>query len=175
MSRSVLRINGLSFDGVLTAVGRMASTIIHDIKNPMGTLRLYAQVIKKKTGDAEASQLADEIIRQVDRFVNMTQEVLDFSRGISEIHLEEVPLGEMMEGVLTFVETDLAKRQISVVRRLDYNGDCVLDIEKMVRVFYNLASNAADAMQQGGVLTISTAKINGELVITFTDTGIGIH
>ena len=104
----------------------------------------------------------------------MTQEVLDFSRGISEIHLEEVPLGEMMEGVLTFVETDLAKRQISVVRRLYYNGDCVLDIEKMVRVFYNLASNAADAMQQGGVLTISTAKINGELVITFTDTGIGI-
>ncbi len=67
----------------LSAVGRMASTIIHDIKNPMATLRMYAQVIKRKTGDSESSQLADEIIRQVDRFVSMTQEILDFSRGVS--------------------------------------------------------------------------------------------
>jgi len=60
----------------LSAVGRMASVIIHDIKNPMGTLRVYAQVMKKKSGNEEANKLADEMIRQVDRFVNMTQESL---------------------------------------------------------------------------------------------------
>ena len=65
----------------LTAVGRMASTIIHDIKNPMGTLRVYAQVMKKKSGNEEAAKLADEMIHQVDRFVNMTQEILDFNDG----------------------------------------------------------------------------------------------
>ncbi|HTY35640.1 MAG TPA: GAF domain-containing protein, partial [Bacteroidota bacterium] len=67
----------------LSAVGRMASTIIHDIKNPMGTLRVYAQVMKKKSGNEEAAKLADEMIHQVDRFVNMTQEILDFTRGVS--------------------------------------------------------------------------------------------
>ena len=96
----------------LSAVGKMASTIIHDIKNPMGTLRMYAQVIKKKTGDAESAQLAEEMIRQVDRFVNMTQEILDFSRGVSEIHLETVPLEDVMEGALGFVEKDLVKRNV---------------------------------------------------------------
>ena len=65
----------------LSAVGRMASTIIHDIKNPMGTLRVYAQVMKKKSGNEEAAKLADEMIHQVDRFVNMAQEILDFSKG----------------------------------------------------------------------------------------------
>jgi signal transduction histidine kinase len=158
----------------MSAVGRMASSIIHDIKNPMGTLRMYAQVIKKKTGNTEAAQLADEIIRQVDRFVNMTQEILDFSRGVSEIHAEEVNLNEVMESALSFIEKDLAKRNISVVREFGFDGICVMDVEKMVRVFYNLATNAADAMAEGGALTVTTLRRDHALVIEFTDTGQGI-
>ena len=158
----------------LSAVGKMASTIIHDIKNPMGTLRMYAQVIKKKTGDAESAQLAEEMIRQVDRFVNMTQEILDFSRGVSDIHLETVPLEDVMEGALAFIEKDLLKRNVTVVRDFQYSGECTMDVEKMVRVFYNLAGNAADAMKDGGTLTIRTEKRDGTLAIAFTDTGCGI-
>jgi K+-sensing histidine kinase KdpD len=158
----------------LSAVGKMASTIIHDIKNPMGTLRMYAQVIKKKTGDTEAAQLAEEIIRQVDRFVNMTQEILDFSRGISDIHLEEIDLQEMMEGSLAFIEKDLSKRNVRVVQNFEFVGICVIDVEKMVRVFYNLAGNAADAMPEGGTLTVTTRKQDQTLVISFADTGQGM-
>jgi K+-sensing histidine kinase KdpD len=158
----------------LSTVGRMASTIIHDIKNPMGTLRMYAQVIKKKTGNTEASQLADEIIRQVDRFVNMTQEILDFSRGVSEIHAEEIAITELMEGALGFIEKDLAKRNVSVTRTFTFQGNASLDVEKMVRVFYNLASNAADAMPEGGMLTVTTREMDHRLVIEFTDSGQGM-
>ncbi len=158
----------------LSAVGKMASTIIHDIKNPMGTLRMYAQVIKKKTGDAESAQLAEEMIRQVDRFVNMTQEILDFSRGVSDIHLETVPLEDVMEGALAFIEKDLVKRNVNVVRDFQFTGECTMDVEKMVRVFYNLAGNAADAMKDGGTLTIRTDTRDNMLAIAFTDTGCGI-
>src|SRR3970282_949461 len=48
----------------LSAVGRRASTIIHDIKNPMGTLRVYAQVMKKKSGNEEAAKLAGEMLHR---------------------------------------------------------------------------------------------------------------
>ncbi len=158
----------------LSAVGRMASTIIHDIKNPMGTLRMYAQVIKRKTGETEAAQLAEEIIRQIDRFVNMAQEILDFSRGVSEIHLEEVQLGDVMEGVLTFIEKDLVKKNIGLSRSFEYTDKVLLDIDKVTRVFYNLASNAADAMTAGGTLTVVTRRVNGSVAVEFTDTGTGI-
>jgi signal transduction histidine kinase len=131
-------------------------------------------VIKKKTGDAESAQLAEEMIRQVDRFVNMTQEILDFSRGVSDIHLETMNLEDVMEGALSFIEKDLAKRKVTVVRDFRYSGECTMDVEKMVRVFYNLAGNAADAMKDGGTLTIRTEKIDGTLSIGFTDTGCGI-
>ncbi len=158
----------------LSAVGRMASTIIHDIKNPMGTLRMYAQVIQKKSGSAELAQMAEEIIHQVDRFVKMTQEVLDFSRGVSEMKRETHRLGEILEDSLRFIEGDLVKRNITLVRQLDYLGQCSIDAEKMIRVFYNLAGNAADAMPNGGSLTVHTQKADNHLLIEFTDTGVGV-
>jgi len=49
-----------------------------------------------------------------------------------------------------------------------------MDVEKMVRVFYNLAGNAADAMKDGGTLTVRTLQKDGMLVIEFADSGCGI-
>ncbi|MDE3058119.1 MAG: cyclic nucleotide-binding domain-containing protein [Bacteroidota bacterium] len=158
----------------LSAVGRMASTIIHDIKNPMGTLRIYAQVMKKKSGNEEAAKLADEMITQVDRFVNMTQEILDFSRGVSSANIEVVEFNDIMEGVLLFIEKDLTKRNVKLEHDLQYKGKAKLDQDKMVRVFYNIASNAADAMPDGGTLSVSTTEQDGMVKIDFKDTGTGM-
>ena len=78
----------------------MASSIIHDIKNPMGTLRMYAQIIQDRSSSGELADMAKEIINQVDRFVSMTQEILDFSRGVSEMKIESVQLSDVInEGI----------------------------------------------------------------------------
>ncbi len=158
----------------LSAVGRMASTIIHDIKNPMGTLRVYAQVMKKKSGNEEAAKLADEMIHQVDRFVNMTQEILDFTRGVSSTNIQELDFAETMGAVLDFIEKDLSKNNVQLVRSTQFQGQVKMDQDKMVRVFYNLASNARDAMQQGGSLTVSTEPSSGYVKIEFRDSGSGM-
>lgn len=158
----------------LTAVGRMASTIIHDIKNPMGTLRVYAQVMKKKSGNDEASKLADEMITQVDRFVTMTQEILDFSKGVSASNIREVSCTEVLDGALLFLDKDLTKRNITLVKHLNYTGNVQLDADKMMRVFYNIAGNAADAMPQGGTITVTTENLGTMLMIEFADTGTGM-
>jgi signal transduction histidine kinase len=140
----------------------------------MATLRMYAQVIKRKTGDSEASQLADEIIRQVDRFVSMTQEILDFSRGVSEVHLERVELSDVLDSLLGFIEKDLSKRDITIVHEFEYTGPALLDLDKASRAFYNLAGNAADAMEKGGTLTIRTRQQDTNVVFEFADSGRGI-
>jgi K+-sensing histidine kinase KdpD len=158
----------------LSAVGRMASTIIHDIKNPMGTIRLYAQVLKTKAGNEEAAMMADEITRQIDRFVSMTQEILDFSKGVSVTNIEEVEIRNFIDSVLTFIEKDCIKRQIKLEKNTTYTGKFKLDPDKMMRVFYNIAGNAADAMPDGGNLKISTFKSDNMLKIEFTDTGKGM-
>ncbi len=158
----------------LSAVGRMASVIIHDIKNPMGTLRVYAQVMKKKSGSEEAAKLADEMIHQVDRFVNMTQEILDFTRGVSATNFTEMEFSEVMDGVLTFIENDLTKNNIQLIKNPKFKGKVMLDQDKMVRVFYNIASNARDAMPNGGSLTVTTEQDDGYVRTDFKDTGTGM-
>jgi putative methionine-R-sulfoxide reductase with GAF domain/anti-sigma regulatory factor (Ser/Thr protein kinase) len=158
----------------LAAVGRMASSIIHDIKNPLATMRLYAELIAKRSGDGETGKMASEIIKQVDRFISMTQEVLDFSRGVSEIHREQVDVGEMMDIALRFIESDMGRRSIRVVRKFEFTGSVTVDPEKIARALYNLAGNAADAMPHGGTLTIRTAASGTDLLIEVTDTGAGI-
>jgi K+-sensing histidine kinase KdpD len=158
----------------LSAVGKMASVIIHDIKNPMGTLRVYAQVMKKKSGNEEANKLADEMIHQVDRFVNMTQEILDFTRGVSASNFQELEFFDVMNGVLDFIEKDLEKNNVNLKRFAQFRGVVNIDQDKIVRVFYNIASNARDAMPQGGTLTVTTIEENGYVRIDFTDTGTGM-
>jgi two-component system NtrC family sensor kinase len=136
---------------------------------------VYAQVMKKKSGNEEAAKLADEMIHQVDRFVNMTQEILDFSRGVSSLNMQEYDFNEVMEGVLNFIEKDLTKNNITLIRKNEFRGRAVLDQDKLVRVFYNIASNARDAMPQGGTLTVSTAPSgDGFVKVEFTDTGTGM-
>jgi K+-sensing histidine kinase KdpD len=158
----------------LSAVGRMASVIIHDIKNPMGTLRVYAQVMKKKSGNEEANKLADEMIRQVDRFVNMTQEILDFTRGVSASNFQDMEFKTVMDDVLSFIEKDLEKNNVKLVKNPNFEGIVTMDQDKIVRVFYNIASNARDAMPQGGTLILMTVLDGDYVRIDFKDTGTGM-
>jgi K+-sensing histidine kinase KdpD len=158
----------------LSAVGRMASTIIHDIKNPMSTIRVYAQVMKRKSGNEEAAKLADEMIKQVDRFVNMTQEILDFTRGVSSMNITEVEFSELMGSVLDFIQQDLDKNNVKLIRESTFSGKMKLDQDKLIRVFYNIASNARDAMPNGGSLTVRTAKDGEAVRIEFIDSGTGM-
>lgn len=158
----------------LSAVGSMANAIIHDIKNPMGMLRMYAQIMKSKSNSAETGKLADQMVRQIDRFVTMTQEVLDFSCGVSELKLEDVDIPEFMEMVLSFIETDLSGRNIQLISNTRFTGRVRIDQDKIARVFDNLATNAADAMAKGGHLTVTTYGRDKQLIIEFMDDGDGI-
>jgi signal transduction histidine kinase len=140
----------------------------------MSTIRVYAQMMKRKSGSQEAGKLADEMIQQIDRFVNMTQEILDFSRGVSATNFQDVKFEELIVNVLNFVESDLTKHKVELVRDLQFEGTVSIDQDKMTRVYYNIASNARDAMPEGGKLTVKTFAKNGQVVIEFQDTGTGM-
>ncbi|MCL4510429.1 MAG: ATP-binding protein [Bacteroidetes bacterium] len=158
----------------LSAVGRMAGTIIHDIKNPMSTIRVYAQVLKKKAGSEEAASLVDEITKQIDRLVNMAQEVLDFSRGVSQMNIQKVKFDEFLAGVLWFLQKDFEKRNIELHNENTFAGEVEIDMDKMTRVILNIAGNAADAMPNGGNFFVRSHSDDNTLMIELEDTGSGM-
>ncbi len=158
----------------LSTVGRMASTIIHDIKNPMSSIRLYAQLMQKNLVDEKYSKMAEGITKEIDRFVAMTQEILDFSRGVSQMNFEKVETTKLIEEVTFFIGKNLEKKNIDLIKNINYEGDIVLDYDKMFRVFYNIIGNAADAMPEGGSLTIQVFKDDNMINFVFKDSGIGM-
>jgi signal transduction histidine kinase len=79
-----------------------------------------------------------------------------------------------MNEVLNFIEKDLEKNKIALIKNTQFKGIVRLDQDKMVRVFYNIASNARDAMSEGGSLTVATVDYDGYVRINFTDTGTGM-
>ncbi len=158
----------------LSAVGRMSSSILHDIRGPMATVRLYAELIKKGTSAQKPADMADVMIRQIDSLNALAQDTLDFARGVSNLRLETVELGQALNRLLNALEADMASRNITLVRSLDYTGACTLDVDKLSRVLYNLTGNAADVMPDGGTMTIRTRAQEGFIAIEVADSGPGI-
>jgi signal transduction histidine kinase len=158
----------------LSAVGRMAGSIVHDLKSPMATVRLYAESLRARAHDAEERGLAEEIIAQVDRFRDMAQQILDFVRGAGAPTFQELGNGEVLESFLHFVEKDLGRGGVRVVRDLRYTGPVRMDQERLRRAFHNIFGNARDAMPRGGTLRVATARRGGTLCIEFADTGVGM-
>ena len=158
----------------MSAVGRMASTIVHDIKSPMSTMRLAAQVIRKKTTDKVVVEFLDDMVQEIDRFLAMTQEILDYSRGLSVMNLQTVNFAETMNSMVTFMERELSRRNIQIDRNLQFDGQVKIDPDKLLRAFYNVAINAADAMGKEGVLYITTKRGVGNVIVEFRDEGCGM-
>ncbi|MEK7263068.1 MAG: HAMP domain-containing sensor histidine kinase [Bacteroidota bacterium] len=158
----------------LAAVGKMAATIVHDIKNPLATMRLNAEIIKRRIGNQELATQAEQIIFQVDRFVKMAQEILDFTRGVTQLSIQNILFEEFMQKMLQFIRRDFESRNVTIVEHLEFSERMHIDEDKILRAFYNICGNAADAMSNGGTLTISTRQVAEFVVIEFTDTGIGM-
>jgi signal transduction histidine kinase len=159
----------------LSVVGRMASSIIHDLKNPMTTIKGYAAILGREDLPPETRQrFSRTITHSVDTFVEMTQEILDYARGGGPLQPEAVEVDDFVNDLCDFIERDFDEKGLSLKRELAFTGPLLMDETKMRRALYNIASNARDAMEAGGSLTIATHRSNGIVEFRLSDTGPGI-
>jgi signal transduction histidine kinase len=159
----------------LSLVGRMAASIIHDLKTPMTTIKGYAEMLGREGVPPVTRQSYSQTIsRAVDAFVEMTQEILDYARGGGDLQLEEIEVGGFVNDLCDFIEPDFHDKGLALQRDLAYTGPLMMDEAKMRRALYNIASNARDAMETGGSLTIATHRSDGTVEFRLSDTGPGI-
>ena len=160
----------------LVAVGRMASTIAHDLRSPLGGIIRSAEFLARpELSDATRQKLSRAVVAMARRLISTAQELLDYTRG-DRITLRLVPCNvpDFLEQVIEVLKVDFSDRGIEVVTEWGYTGDVRIDADRMAQVVYNVAANARDAMPEGGRLTVATRQINGWVEISFTDTGPGV-
>jgi signal transduction histidine kinase/putative methionine-R-sulfoxide reductase with GAF domain len=162
----------------LTTIGRLLSSVVHDLKTPLTVIRGYVQLMESATSAAEREKYAQLILRQFDHIGAMQREVLEFARGEKHVLLRKVYVQKFFEDVREQLEGDLAKRGIELVVDVQEKGTARFDEGKILRVVHNLARNAAEAMAPRGggklVIKVTRDKADRALVVSFSDTGPGI-
>jgi len=160
----------------LSLVGRMMSSIVHDIRNPIATITLATDYLAAQEGDegAAARQMASVMRDATDQMLNMIQELLDYAKGTSKVDLVETTVEELLETLDTLMLGAIDKEGIDVRREIAYSGVVKLDSPRVIRLLSNVIKNAAEAMPGGGTLTLRTRAEGGNLEIEVVDTGTGI-
>lgn len=158
----------------LSLVGSMTSSIIHDLKNPMGVITNAAELLAEREGDPLLLKLSGMIRRSADRVLVMVQELLDYSRGTAQLSLNCVAVEHLLEELDDQVLHGLSRKGIQVERQIAYSGNLQLDRDRFVRVLMNLIKNAVEAMPSGGALSLCVSGERDYAVFTVADTGHGI-
>jgi signal transduction histidine kinase len=159
----------------LAAVGKIAAQITHEVRNPLSSIGLNAEMLEEETS-GEAQKLARAIVKEVDRLTEITEEYLRFAR-LPRPRLEREDLGALVTSLLSFMRPELEKRGVRVEERLDPSLPAVAADEHQLRqALLNLLRNAAEAMAAGGTLTVTARALPGGAVeLTIADTGEGIE
>ena len=161
----------------LSALGRMAAGIAHEINNPLGGILLYSSNMFKKTDDGDPCKKGLEIIiRETTRCKGIIQELLEFSRYKAP-NKQLLNLNDTLRKALSILDNEFMLRHIKVTKTLAHDlEDILLDGNQMEQVFINLLLNAAQAIDKQGQIRIETrmdADRDLELV-EIADDGCGI-
>lgn len=161
----------------LAAIGTLASGVAHELNNPLNNIYISAQVLQREAGKKVSpfiKETLNDIISQSIRVKGIVSDLLEFARG-REPRLREVELNNLITGAYKSLGYSMNLNNIKFVLDSDPNGVVIYaDPEQMERVFINLFTNAFDAMNGKGGLTVK-AEAEGDIVrVEISDTGGGM-
>ena len=161
----------------LAAIGRMAASIAHEIRNPLAAMRGSIQMLRTEmNSDPSQMELMEIILRESDRLNRIITDFLDYARPRSIVQ-SPVDVGELLHQTFALLRhsPEINEKQ-KLVEELP-GSPLVIDADagQLKQVFWNLARNALTAMPDGGTL-IATVEMNSNnrVRIGFSDTGKGM-
>lgn len=168
----------------LASLGEMSAGMAHEIRNPLGALAGAMQMLRKDAVEDETNcRLMDIAIREATRLDNIITEFLQYARPPA-LNLAEHDLNKVLAETLDLVQHEARTRsKIKIVTSLATGAlTALIDQDQLRQVFWNMATNAFEAMPNGGQLTISTncrhvdaGGRKGDVIeVAFQDTGEGI-
>jgi signal transduction histidine kinase len=159
----------------MAAFGQLGAGITHEIKNPLGAIRGFAQLGRHNLENKEQVQEALEIIEnETDRCLDIVQNFLRFARSDRGRHTR-VDLNSLVTEGLKIVAHQLSTSGFRLYRQLGDDGEVMASAGQIQQVLLNLLLNAEQASNRGGNIWVSTATLpDGWLEIAIRDDGPGI-
>jgi C4-dicarboxylate-specific signal transduction histidine kinase len=158
----------------LALLGRLTSGIAHEIGNPLTSVFSIVQVLKEMEQDEFKKESIETIYLYMNRIADILKQLSGFSK-MPHIKLRPWKVNSLIEASLSLLQYDKRVKDITVVKDLMPDmSEITIDGNQLSQVIVNIILNAADAMPDGGTLTIRSRVKDKKIIIAFTDTGVGI-
>jgi len=174
--------------GTLTALGEMAATVAHEIRNPLGGIGGFAGLLERDLEVADPRRrLVKKIISGVAGLNRIVSDLLNYTRPV-QLNLRPADFVQVVEDATGFFEIDAGARMDAVEIRRTYAAQeipCRVDPEQIQQIVLNLLHNAVQAMPGGGRLEIGLFEADAAqdartelrahcVALTVCDSGIGM-
>ena len=156
----------------------MASTLAHEIRNPLGSIKAAAQYLKSDSESEENQAIFDVITAEIDRLNNVVSRFLTYAKP-ETIEPDTRSIGDILKRIIALITTRHLPAGIVVRRNIPQDLSPVwVDGEQIMQAILNIVLNAVEAMPDGGTLTLSARDIDEEenprVEVVIGDTGQGI-
>jgi signal transduction histidine kinase len=150
----------------LAAMGEMAMELAHEIRNPLGSIELYASMLD--------GEYAEQIVRSVRLLNHSVTNVLQFGRPVVPVP-ERMSVDRLLEGTRVFLQPIAQQKRIRIVKDCDSDCFAVADFELLHRMLLNLVLNAVRETPTDGTVRLSGRVAGGDVLIAVEDSGPGIQ
>ncbi|GMW03396.1 MAG: PAS domain-containing sensor histidine kinase [Candidatus Hydrogenedentota bacterium] len=164
--------NRLAQQDRLAAVGQLAATVAHEIRNPLGGIRGFAALLSRDiAADDPRHRLVEKIERGAKDLERVVTELLEYTRPMP-LQMRPANVHDLTDAALNYLEIGDKSIEIRNSARSDIR--VLADPDRMRQVLLNLFMNAVQSMESPGVLTIESSLDGDSVVLNVTDTGCGM-
>ena len=151
----------------LASLGTLSAGMAHEIKNPLVSIKTFAQLLPERYSDSDfRDTFSNLIVHEINRIDSLVNQLLRFARPAKPL-LRPMHVHEVLEKTLLLVQHRLYQKEIKLTRSWDADVDTIrADADQLEQVFLNFFLNAMDAMRRGGELTVGTQVLSGDLLVT---------
>ena len=151
----------------LASLGTLSAGMAHEIKNPLVSIKTFAQLLPERYQDSDFRETFSNLIgHEIDRIDSLVNQLLRFARPTKPL-LKPLHVHEVLEKSLSLVGHRMYQKEIKLARSWEADVDTIrADADQLEQVFLNFFLNAMDAMKNGGELAVTTQISTEERWVT---------
>ncbi|MEH7416614.1 PAS domain S-box protein [Neobacillus drentensis] len=158
----------------LAAVGQLAAGVAHEIRNPLTSMKGYAEFLQLDEKDPERMEFLNIILEEIERVNTIVEDFMVLAKP-KAVELEEKNVVPVIRNVVSLLEFEARKKNVRL--SFDCNQEIIqieCDENRLKQVFLNFIKNGIEAMPNGGDLHVKTVIYDNNVQISIQDSGVGI-